>query len=358
MIKLVKCNDSSARIDFEILGGDVVLYTIVVSPQFVSRMHGIDGRDGVEIAMFLPAIGWMGTRHFKMPDVAEWLVKMGVNPQPILDLAAERGCKNEVIAEANEAVAKVKAQLVPPVDYLVIFMRCGVPDGYGYLPLSEVVSAMEEYCDTEIGTVNNGDFFSVTDETGERDAFAYPLYQDYAERAVPAAGTAIPVAIRMDIKDRAACGGWLPPETPGEWLAWILDEATLQTEQAESAQDDEERQARLKYVALLKDTATRLIKAGVEAAKLPWQQQNKVKLTERWHDGLREGVERVKADVELDSYGVAITVENAKGEYPAQVLVEFYDGAVTAHVWDAEDFGGDPTETVELFKVTAEVQHG
>ncbi|MDX9975151.1 MAG: hypothetical protein RBU21_19345 [FCB group bacterium] len=160
----------------------------------------------------------------------------------------------------------------------------------------------------------------------------------------------IPVAIRTDIKDRAACGGFSPPETPGEWLAWILDEATLQTEQADAAQDHEERQARLKYLTLLKDTANRLIKAGVEPDKLPWRKAT-LKMIERWHDGLREGTERVKADVELDSYGATITVENAKGEDTSQVLVEFYDGAVTAHVWDAEDFGGDPTESVELFKV-------
>jgi len=168
----------------------------------------------------------------------------------------------------------------------------------------------------------------------------------------------IPVAIRTDIKDRAACGGFSPPETPGEWLAWILDEATLQTEQADAAQDNEERQARLKYVTLLKTTANRLIKAGVEPDKLPWQKTT-LKLTERWHDGLREGTERVKADAELDNYGISVTVENEKGEQPSEVLVEFYNGAVTAHVWRAEDYGGDPVESIELFKVeTEEAQHG
>ena len=33
--------------------------------------------------------------------------------------------------------------------------------------------------------------------------------------------------------------------------------------------------------------------------------------------------------------------------------VEFYDGAVTARVWDAEAYGGDPT-TIELFKVESQ----
>jgi len=165
--------------------------------------------------------------------------------------------------------------------------------------------------------------------------------------SAPAAGV-IPVEIRIDIADRAACGGFAPPETPGEWLAWILDEARLQTEQADAAGDDEERQARLKYVTLLKTTANRLIKAGVEAAKLPWQKAT-IKLTERWIDGLREGVERVIAKVELDIYGISVTVENEKGEQPSEVLVEFYDGVVKAHIWRAEDYGGDPVESIVLF---------
>jgi len=365
MIKLVDARDFLyTAADFWLYAEEVVVATIKVNPRHTPHEYQKRRKDwGVAIAAALPYeqsgsdTTWAGERQLGIPATAVWLTKMGCDPLPFLTLAAERGWESEIIAEATEAVEKEKARLVPPVDYLVIFMRCGVQDGYGYLPFHEVVSAMEEYCDTEIGTVNNGDFFSVTDETGERDALAYPLYHN-AERAPASSGTAIPVEIRVDIQDRAACGGFAPPETPGEWLAWILDEATLQTEQADAAQDNEERQARLKYVTLLKTTANRLIKAGVEPDKLPWQKTT-LKLTERWHDGLREGTERVKADAELDNYGISVTVENEKGEQPSEVLVEFYNGAVTAHVWRAEDYGGDPVESIELFKVEAkEAQHG
>ena len=366
MIKLVDARDLLyTAADFWLYAGEVVVATIKVNPRHTPHEYQKRRKDwGVAIAAALPNeqkggsdTNWAGERHLGIPATAVWLTKMGCDPQPFLTLAAERGWDSEIIAEATEAVEKEKARLVPPVDYLVIFMRCGVQDGYGYLPFHEVVSAMEEYCDTEIGTVNNGDFFSVTDETGERDALAYPLYHN-AERAPASSGTAIPVEIRIDIQDRAACGGFAPPETPGEWLAWILDEARLQAEQADAAQDNEERQARLKYVTLLKATANRLIKTGVEAAKLPWQKTT-LKLSERWRDGLREGLERVIAEVEVDSYGVTVMVENERLEDTSEVLVEFYNGAVTAHVWRAEDFDGDPTATIELFKVEAkEAQHG
>jgi len=166
----------------------------------------------------------------------------------------------------------------------------------------------------------------------------------------------IPADIRAVIRDRAACGGWLPPATQAEWLAWLLDEARLQTEQAEAALEAEERQVRLKCLAALNAVITRLTHAGVLPASLPWQ-KGTVKLAERWCDGRRDGsnTERVAVDVALDKTGVTITVERDSGE-TAEVLVEFYDGAVTAHVWNAEvygsdpNYGDDPTATIELFK--------
>lgn len=373
MIKLVDARDLLyTAADFWLYAGDVVIATIKVNPRHTPHEYQKRRKDwGVAIAAALPYeqsgsdTTWAGERQLGIPATAVWLARMGCDPQPFLTLAAERGWDSEIITEATEAVEKEKARLVPPVDYLVIFLLGGIVGDHVYLPFGEVVAAMQSHCDAELRwEPENGDTISLSDGEGYKDALAYPLYPPYdyyvepASVSAPTADDTIPVEIRIDITDRAACGGFAPPETPGEWLAWILDEARLQAEQADAAQDNEERQARLKYVELLKATANRLIKAGVEAAKLPWRKAT-LKLTERWIDGLREGVERVIAKAELDSYGISVTVENEKGEQPSEVLVEFYNGAVTAHVWRAEDYGGDPVESIELFKVeTEEAQHG
>jgi hypothetical protein len=371
MIRLIDKRDCcSVTADFWLYAGDVVIMTITVfPPDGLDREPRHKGK-AVEVSAVLPMMprngaqdnfdtGWVAQRYLGIPTAAVWLAKMGVDPQPIITLAAERGWGNEVIAEANAIVEKEKARAVPPVDYLVIFLQGGIAGHHVYLPFCQVVAAIQGHCDTELQwQPKNGDFISLSDGEGYKDALAYPLYPpyDYIEPAsvsAPADDT-IPVEIRVDIKDRADCGGFAPPETPGEWLAWILDEARLQAEQADAAQDNEERQARLKYVAQLKATANRMIKDGVEPDKLPWQKTT-LKLSERWIDGLREGVERVNANIEIDTYGISVTVsKEPHGEDPCEVLVEFYDGVVKAHIWRAEDYGGDPVESIELFKTSTQ----
>lgn len=73
-----------------------------------------------------------------------------------------------------------------------------------------------------------------------------------------------------------------------------------------------------------------------------------------WQDGEdgRDGPERVTVTLRPDQYGVTLEFYDASGgRIEAEVLVEFYAGVVQAHVWNDKDYGGDPTATVELFKV-------
>jgi len=283
MIKLVDKRDCCVvTSDFWLYAGDVVINDITVFPPY-----DLDGKPrlrgkAVNVSAILPVSATQDVdtaqRYLGIPTAAVWLAKMGVDPQPIITLAAERGWGNEVIAEANAIVEKEKARLVPPVDYLVIFLQGGIVGDYVYLPFGEVVAAMQSHCDAELRwEPDNGDTISLSDGEGYKDALAYPLYPpySYSDELVP--------------REKAA------------------------------------------------------------------------KLTRSWCDG--NNPERVKADVTLDNSGVTITVEADSSGVAAEVLVEFYDGAVTARVWDAEGYGGDPdygdnpTVSVELFK-TGEVQHG
>jgi len=212
-----------------------------------------------------------------------------------------------------------------------------------------------EVCNRIEGEENKAEIAAATALMGQLEAFARSRGLASLDAALAAvhqtAPVRIPADIRAVIRDRAVCGGWLAPVTQAEWLAWLLDEARLQTEQAEAALEAEERQVRLKCLAALNAVITQLTHAGVLPVSLPWQ-KGTVKLAERWVDGLREGVARVNAEISVDSYGVSVTAEITGGPV-AEVLVEFYDGAVTARVWDAEAYGGDPT-TIELFKVESQ----
>ncbi|MDX9975152.1 MAG: hypothetical protein RBU21_19350 [FCB group bacterium] len=286
MIKLVDARDFLyTAADFWLYAGEVVVATIKVNPRHTPHEYQKRRKDwGVAIAAALPYeqsgsdTTWAGERQLGIPATAVWLTKMGCDPQPFLTLAAERGWDSEIITEATEAVEKEKARLVPPVDYLVIFLQGGIVGDHVYLPFNEVVKAMQSHCDAELRWApDNGDTISLSDGEGYKDALAYPLYPpySYSDELVP--------------REKAA------------------------------------------------------------------------KLTRSWCDG--NNPERVKADVTLDNSGVTITVEADSSGVAAEVLVEFYDGAVTARVWDAEGYGGDPdygdnpTVSVELFK-TGEVQHG
>jgi len=285
MIKLVDARDFLyTAADFWLYAGDVVIATIKVNPRHTPHEYQKRRKDwGVAIAAALPYeqsgsdTNWAGERHLGIPATAVWLTKMGCDPQPFLTLAAERGWESEIIAEATDAVEKEKARLVPPVDYLVIFLLGGSVGDHVYLPFGEVVAAMQSHCDAKLRwKPENGDTITLSDGEGYRDALAYPLYPPpYSDELVP-------------------------------------------------------------------------------------REKAPAKLTRSLCDGLRDNsIERVKADVTLDNSGVTITVEADSSGVAAEVLVEFYNGAVTAHVWRAEDYGGDPVESIELFKVEAkEAQHG
>lgn len=71
-----------------------------------------------------------------------------------------------------------------------------------------------------------------------------------------------------------------------------------------------------------------------------------------WLDGARCEIwsDKVQATVKPDRYGITISVrrDGAK-HHSGEVLVEFYNRRVEAHVWNEEDEGGDPTASVELF---------
>jgi len=69
-------------------------------------------------------------------------------------------------------------------------------------------------------------------------------------------------------KERAAYGEWPPPQTPGDLLAWIEDEAEIQLQQG--IDNPGERQ-RLPYARRLRHWAAMLKGAGVSPAKLPWR---------------------------------------------------------------------------------------
>jgi hypothetical protein len=74
-----------------------------------------------------------------------------------------------------------------------------------------------------------------------------------------------------------------------------------------------------------------------------------------WRDGAKAGettpdATPVQATVKPDPYGVTVSVRRAGAEHHSgEVLVEFYDKRLMAHVWNEEDVGGDPTASVELF---------
>jgi len=63
-------------------------------------------------------------------------------------------------------------------------------------------------------------------------------------------------------RDRAACGNFPLPETPGVYLFWFEDEAEIQEAQAETYPDEAEQ--RLQYAAVLREAAGRLRDLGYE----------------------------------------------------------------------------------------------
>jgi hypothetical protein len=75
----------------------------------------------------------------------------------------------------------------------------------------------------------------------------------------------------MDMaRERAACGEWPQPETPGDYLAWIEDEATIQEEQAAAEIDwiPGAFQERMTYANALRTVARKLRSLSVQPAKL------------------------------------------------------------------------------------------
>lgn len=71
---------------------------------------------------------------------------------------------------------------------------------------------------------------------------------------------------KEQIDDRAACGGWPLPQTAGEYLAWIIDEAEIQIDGATSTGEIEY----LDYASSLFNLAGRLLGIGVIPTGLPW----------------------------------------------------------------------------------------
>jgi len=75
--------------------------------------------------------------------------------------------------------------------------------------------------------------------------------------------------IQTWLTERAANGGWSPPATPADYLAWIEDEARSQEEQA--ADHPDERADRLYLALALRTVATHLRCLGVQPSRLPWE---------------------------------------------------------------------------------------
>lgn len=70
------------------------------------------------------------------------------------------------------------------------------------------------------------------------------------------------------LRERAACGGWPAPVTPGDWLAWVLDEAEIQRAEARTAVDPAPHH---RFASYLRAVAVFLDALGVTPASLPWR---------------------------------------------------------------------------------------
>lgn len=77
------------------------------------------------------------------------------------------------------------------------------------------------------------------------------------------------------IVDRAACGEWPLPETPSDFLAWIMDEVEVQQDMIRDTADNLECTKRKDYIALLVWIGGRLRRAHVKPSALPWESGDK-----------------------------------------------------------------------------------
>lgn len=72
------------------------------------------------------------------------------------------------------------------------------------------------------------------------------------------------------IFDRAACGEWSQPNTPGLVYAWVKDELYVQIEQLASGLPFDEILEQVKYISYLTNACSFFERAGVKPAPLPW----------------------------------------------------------------------------------------
>jgi len=72
------------------------------------------------------------------------------------------------------------------------------------------------------------------------------------------------------IFDRAACGDWAQPNTPGTWYSWVKDELYVQIEVIASGLPIDEIEDQAEYIVLLTKICNFFEKAGVKPAPLPW----------------------------------------------------------------------------------------
>jgi hypothetical protein len=86
------------------------------------------------------------------------------------------------------------------------------------------------------------------------------------------------MGVLQTVRDRAACGEWPQPATPGDYLAYIADEAEVQLGQALDVLNDDgltdEAWGLLVHARNLREIVERLTWFGVEPAKLPWESCN------------------------------------------------------------------------------------
>lgn len=71
----------------------------------------------------------------------------------------------------------------------------------------------------------------------------------------------LPIDVKSMVEDRAACGGWPKPETAGDYMAYILDEAEVQADNGEGG-----------YALMLRSIAIVLQNTYcITPSKLPWE---------------------------------------------------------------------------------------
>ncbi len=150
---------------------------------------------------------YLAARDHSLADIATWLVQLPLDLDEIEGFyAAARlaGWEESLLLAAMQA-ANAAVTVPPPPTYLVVKLEGGVITEHEYLPQSEAQLAVASHCDRDVTelqcvyAIPGADVYSATDDSGDRDAWAFPVAASGSELATLAARLAYSDNVRWTL---------------------------------------------------------------------------------------------------------------------------------------------------------------